>query len=151
MGGLSLRPTSRAAPLSVWSSPSNLSSWQGDTIWYSHLALGADGTQAAFWIVESGQNLGELWARLRLPNQNWESEQKISDIKYKDLYTLHWSSGIAPDGTAWVVWAGFDPNIATGKKVLVYAAHHPPGGSWLIECLTPAPMNDVGNGFLKFP
>jgi hypothetical protein len=119
-----------------WSPPFNLSQWHDDVPFF-RLALGADGTQAAFWQVEQASLQWWLGARVRSPGEEWGSEKDLSGMRepFPISFFLSWDAGVAPNGTAWAVWAAIDSGQA-GDNVQVWASRLPPGGSWHTEELT---------------
>jgi hypothetical protein len=125
---------------SDWSPPQNLSDWYGIAGEGGHsLDLGIDGTQLAAWFVSAGPAKWTLRARVRPPGHDWEVGATIvaaRDHVFKAVPTM-WSSGVAPDGTSWLVWIEIDHSVA-GDNMLIGAAHRPPGPgqSWAVDDLT---------------
>jgi hypothetical protein len=120
-----------------WSPPFNLSEWQNGVYRY-RLALGGDGTQAAFWqILELPSLQWSLEARVRPPGEPWGPPLSLTGTKqsFSADYPTIWNAGVAPDGTAWAVWAAIDTG-QVGDNVQVWASNLPPGGSWQSEALT---------------
>jgi hypothetical protein len=138
--GLLLLLATSAPALSVtddeWSPPFNLSDWQPDVPDF-RLRLGNDGTAAAFWHVENASNQWSLWARVRPPGDPWQLAANVSGTQepFPNYLPFYWDTGVGPDGTAWLVWAGID-SAQSGDNWFVRAARLPPGGSWQSEPLT---------------
>jgi hypothetical protein len=128
----------QAIPMLTWSSPTALSGWQPE-IDDSRLELGADGTQAAFWISGS-PNLSPwaIWARLRAAGELWGEAENISLQQPQLTYYLFWDAGITPDGTVWVIWTGKDDAIID-DNMFVYVAWRHPGGAWQRSQLSTIP------------
>jgi hypothetical protein len=122
--------------LANWETPENLSDWQS-TIYETRLEIAPDGTMGAFWVAENsaGGKYG-LFARFREPEQPWDPPEPISG--WFDPLSIaaptYWGAGIAPDGTAWVMWSAIDGTIPPDNQ-FVYAAHKPLGGAWQTDTL----------------
>ena len=125
-----------AKPLANWETPENLSDWQS-TIYETRLEIAPDGTLGAFWVAEknAGGKYG-LFAHFREPGQPWNPPEPISG--WFDPLSIaaptYWGAGMAPDGTAWVMWSAIDSTIPADNQ-FVYAAHKPPGGAWQTDTL----------------
>jgi hypothetical protein len=127
-----------AAGAPGWSLPLNVSGWYtiGEGMW---LEMGADGTQAAFWLsaeiiptLQAG-----LWTRVRSPDGDWSAAENLTGWLTPTtlLNPAYWSVGVAPDGTAWAVWTIID-GAQPGDNVRVKVAHRPPGGTWQSDDLS---------------
>ena len=118
-----------------WSPPVNLSGWQ-EFPQVHQLALGVDGTQAAFWLVlDLSNNQGALWARVRPPGGGWSALENLSGWMPITAWQPGHGIGVAPDGTAWALWTAID-STQPGDNWRVMAAHQPPGGAWQTEPLS---------------
>jgi len=124
-----------ASSTADWSSPENLSDWQL-RVTRSWLVLGADGTQAAFWRkIDSVLARESIWARVRLPGDDWGTAQNI--FGWIDALNFVPEFEIAPDGTIWALWAMQDPGKPPDvDNMLVKAASCNKCESWDIETLS---------------
>jgi hypothetical protein len=135
---------SQAGPTSSWSSPQSLSGWQPEIDNYNYyLELGADGTQAAFWVTGNPyNNPWAIWARTRKFGQAWDQAESISLGQPKLPDQLYWDRGVAPDGTVWVIYASKDTSIS-GDNMFLFVAWRQPEGSWQRAKLSKSPAGQV--------
>jgi hypothetical protein len=129
---LALSPAALAAGGGGWSPPANLSGWQPPMEMH-RLALGADGTQAVFWVVYGLPfTYGELWARVRPPGGEWSPAANVSGPVGPLMLWMgqYWNVGVAPDGTVQALWTVRDTSQPPDSDVRVMAATRPPGGTW---------------------
>jgi hypothetical protein len=120
-----------------WSPPFNLSEWHDDVPLF-RLALGGEGTQAAFWQAEQASIQWSLGVRVRPPGGDWGPPESFTgpQAPFADPPPVpFWDAGVAPDGTAWAMWAAIDSG-QMGDNVQVWASSRPAGGSWHTEELT---------------
>jgi hypothetical protein len=135
---------SQAGPTSSWSSPQSLSGWQPEIDLHNYyLELGADGTQAAFWVTGNPfNNPWAIWARTRKFSQAWDQAESISLEQPKLPASLYWDRGLAPDGTVWVIYGSKDTSIS-GDNMFLFVAWHNPDGSWQRANLSKSPAGQV--------
>jgi hypothetical protein len=124
-----------AAGVPGWSPSVNVFGWYtcGTSYW---LKMGADGTQAAFWLVYDTSQPA-LWTRVRSPDGDWSDAENLSGWlepgAYMTLLPYCWSAEVAPDGTVWAVRVISD---SVQGKMQVMVDRRPPGGSWQSEPLS---------------
>jgi hypothetical protein len=131
---------------SGWTEPINLSDWQDSIDLALRLELGADGTQAAFWARwNAAYTQQSLWARVRSPGGDWSGAENISGWVPTSgpSIRISWSTGVAPDGTAWALWTAIDSGVS-GDNRQVKVARRSPSGFWQSEVLTPFYEPEIG-------
>jgi hypothetical protein len=131
-----------AAVGEAWTPPMNLSDWLPSIRCQDYrLDLGDDGTLLATWVVMDTSNATwSLWARVRLPGQEWQPAENLSGWQQwlgKSLAT-RWGAAVGPDGTAWVLWVAIDSAQSGDNQSAVSARRPPgPGTSWQLTPLHP--------------
>jgi len=97
------------------------------------MRIGDDGTQVVYWIdYDLVGPKSAFRARVRPPGG---SSGQVEDITgwVTGINPRYWTVAVAPDGTAWAVWAIGDPGQPAGSQFKMKAAQRLPDGTWQSE------------------
>ena len=130
---LAITPALTTSSAGRWTQATNMSDWQAalEPHW---MRISDDGTQVVYWIAfDLVGPKGAIHARVRPPGGSWGQVEDITGWMTGTWNLNFWKVVVGPDGTAWAVWAIYDPGQPAVSRFKMKAAQRLPDGTWQSE------------------